>query len=338
MRGHGLAGSCLSLVLILAACAAATPASFPAPVGTASPEPATHRPAPTSPLASPASTPSPRASAPATSTDAPPSLNADAMIVRDAALATADAGTLRFDVEIRSADPADDVPEITGHGQVSFTEPLQFRYLADEFTGIGGTAPESEVIFDDSRIYTRGRDGVPDSPDTWLVVDFDELAAGPTLRERSLQLYGASLYVLVPGLGVTHAERAGNDTIEGAATTHYVGRSSPDVALTLLPPAVREPFRQSIDVLRKGREVRGASGPLPDIEVEAWVNADGRIVRLRYVQDVESGDIEAFLITYDFDAFGAPMDLDPPDGAEVLTIAELQERYRNSSAPPPPPD
>jgi hypothetical protein len=272
------------------------------------------------------------------STDVPQSLNADAMIVRDAALATADAGTLRFDVEIRSADAADDVPEITGHGQVSFTEPLQFRYLADEFTGIGGTAPESEVIFDDSRIYTRGRDGVPDSPETWLVVDFDELAAGPTLRDRYLQQYGAVLFVLVPALGVTHAEHAGNLTIDGVATTHYVGRSSPDMALTLLPPAIREPFRQSLDVLRKGFEVRGASGPLPDIEVEAWIDAEGRIVRLRYVQDVESGDIEAFLITYDFDAFGAPMDLDPPKGAAVLTIAELQERYRNSSAPPSPPD
>lgn len=337
MRGYGLAGIRLSLTLVLAGCTAAAPASVPASEGIASPEAATHRPASTSPLASRAPTPSPRASAPEPSSDAPPSLNADAVIVRDAALATSEAGTLRFEVEIRSTNPADDVPQVTGHGQASFTEPLQFRYLADEFTGIGGTSPESEVIFDDSRIYTRGRDGVVDSPETWVVVDFDELDFGSTLRERYIQQYGNVLFVLVPALGVTQAERAGNHTIRGASTTRYVGQSNPDVALTLLPPAIREPYRQSLDRLRKGYEVRGASGPLPDVQVEVWVDADGWIVRLRYVQDVESGDIEAFLITYDFDAFGAPMDLDPPDGAEVLTIAELQERYRNSSAPPSPP-
>jgi hypothetical protein len=209
--------------------------------------------------------------------------------------------------------------------------------VADEFTGAGGTAPESEVIFDDSRFYARGRDGVPDSPETWVVLDFDLLGLGPTLRERHLQQYGATLFVLVPALGITHAERAGNQIVHGASTTHYVGRSNPDVALTLLPPAVRELYRQSLDRRRKSFEVRGTSDPLPNIQVEVWVDAEGRIVRIRYVQDVESSDIEAFLITYDFDAFGAPMDLEPPEGAEVLTIAELQERYRNSSAPPSPP-
>lgn len=318
MRGHGLAGTYLSLALVLAACAAA--------------------PASSSPLASRANAPSPMVYAPAPSNDASPSLNADAVIVRDAALKTAEAGTLRFEFEIRSADPSDDVPEVRGRGQVSFMEPIQFRILADEFTGIGGTSPESEVIFDDSRIYTRGRDGVADSPETWVILDFDESAMGPTFRERYLEQYGTTLFVLVPALGITHAERAGSQTINGASTTHYVGRSNPDVALTLLPPVVREPYRQSLDARRMGLEVRGGSGPLPSVDVEVWVDADGRIARLRYLQDVESGDIETLLITYDFDAFGAPFDLDPPEGTEILTLAEVLERYRNSSAPPSPPD
>lgn len=193
------------------------------------------------------------------------------------------------------------------------------------------------MIFDDSRLYGRGRDGVLDSPETWIVLDFDELGFGPIFRERYLEQYGTSLFVLVPALGVTHAEQAGSQTINGGSTTHDVGRSNPDAALSLLPPVAREPYRQSLDRRRTAFEVRAPSGPLPDIEVEVWVDADGRIVRIRYVQDVESGDIEALMITYDFDAFGAPMDLEPPGGAEVLTIAELQERYRSSNAPPSPP-
>jgi len=336
MRGLGLAGTYLSVALVLAGCVGA-PESVLVPVGTASPGPVAHRSASTGPLASPANTASPRASSPAPATEAPPSLNADAMLVRDAALATAEAGALRFDVEIQSADPADDVPRITGRGQVSFGEPIHFRYLADEFTGIGGTAPESEVIFDDSRIYIRGRDAVADSPETWIVMDFDELAMGSTFRQRYLEQYGTTLFVLVPALGVTQAERAGNQTINGASTTHYVGRSDPELALSLLPTVVRELYRQSLERRRTGIEVRGGLGPLPSVEVEAWVDADGRIARIRYLQDVESGDIAALLITYDFDAFGLPLDLEPPDGAEILTIAELQERYRTSSAPPSPP-
>jgi hypothetical protein len=335
MRPRRLAWTSVSLALVLAGCSTAATGTAPAHEGTPSPDPATQRLASTGPVASSADTPSP--GAPAPSSDAVPSLNADAIVVRDAALATAGAGTLRFEFEFRSADPSDDIPQVTGRGQVSFTEPIQFRILADEFTGIGGTSPMSEVIFNDSRIYTRGRDGVADSPETWVVLDFDEFAMGPTFRERYLEQYGTTLFVLIPALGITHAERAGNQTINGASTTHYVGSSNPDVALTLLPPVVREPYRQSLDRRRTGLEVRGGSGPLPSVEVEVWVDADGRIARLQYLQDVESGDIETFLITYDFDAFGAPMDLDPPDGAEILTIAELQERYRSSSAPPSPP-
>jgi hypothetical protein len=337
MRARRLAGIRVGLALVLAGCSTSATGTAPAQEGTRSDDPASQRLASARPVASPAYTPSPKASAPAPSSDAVPSLNAVAIVVRDAALATAEAGTLRFLLELRSADPSDDVPQVTGRGQVSFTKPIQFRYLADEFTGIGGTAPESEVIFDDSRIYTRGRDGVAGSPEAWVVLDFDELAMGSTLRQRYLEQYGTTLFVLVPALGVTHAERAGNQTINGASTTHYVGRSNPEVALTLLPSAVRELYRQSLDRRRTGIEVRGGSGPLPSVEVEVWVDADGQIARLRYLQDVESDDIEAFLITYDFDAFGAPMDLDPPNGAEILTMAELQERYRTSSAPPSPP-
>ena len=337
MRARRLAGTRACLALILAGCSSAATGTAPAQEGTTSPDPATQRLASTRPVASPGHTPSAKTSAPAPSSDTVPSLNADAIVVRDAAVATSEVGTLRFELELRSADSSDDIPQVTGRGQVSFAEPVQFRYLADEFTGIGGTAPESEVIFDDSRIYIRGRDAVADSPETWVVLDFDELAMGSTFRQRYLEQYGTTLFVLVPALGVTHAERAGNQTIDGASTTHYIGRSNPEVALTLLPPAVREPYRQSLDRRRTGLEVRGGSGPLPDVEVEVWVGADGRIARLRHLQDVESGDIEALLITYDFDAFGAPMDLEPPNGAEILTIAELLERDRTSSAPPSPP-
>jgi hypothetical protein len=333
MGRYGLAGFCLSLAVVLAGCSVETPGSVPASLGTASPEPPTVRQT-ISPPVSTAETPSPGPSAMSPSSDAPPSLNADAMVVRDAALATGAAGAMRFEVEIRSADPADDVPVVTSRGQVSFTEPPQFRYFADAFTGIGGHSPETEVILDDSRLYGRGRDGLVDSPDTWLLIDFDDLGIGAIVRERYLQQYGSVLFMLAPALGITHADLSGRDTIRDTATTRYAGRSNLDLALALLPPVARELYRQSLDSRRKAMEARGIPGPLPHVEIEVWVDADGLIHRLRYVQDVESGDIEGYVITYDFDAFGAPMDLDPPEGAEVLTYAELQERYRSSSAPP----
>lgn len=337
MRAGRLIGNCVVLVLMLAGCSTAAIGTAPAQDASPSPDQATLRPTPTSPVTPPGHTPTPEPSAPEPSIDPVPSLGADSIVVRDAALVTAATGSVRFELVFRSADPSDDVPEVTGRGQVSFTEPIQFRYLADAFTGIGGTAPESEIIFDDSRIHIRGRDGVPGAPETWLVLDFDLLGMGPTIRQRYLDQYGTTLFLLVPALGVTHAERAGNETINGATTTHYVGRSSPEAALALIPPAIQDLYFRNVDLRRRGLEVRGGSGQLPDVEFEAWIDADGRIVRLQYLQEVESGDIDAYIITFDFDGFGARMDLEPPKDAEILTIADLQERYRASSAPPSPP-
>jgi hypothetical protein len=119
MRRIRSAATVLGLALALAACSAAAPEiASPSPSARASPpaEPST---APSIPALSPA--PASSAPSPAGSLD-----SGAAKEVLDAALATLAEETLRFKADVRSADPDDRLPAVTGTGQVSFGDPSQF--------------------------------------------------------------------------------------------------------------------------------------------------------------------------------------------------------------------
>ena len=88
-----------------------------------------------------------------------PSNSGAAKEVLDAALATLAEETLRFKADVRSADPDDSLPAVTGTGQVSFGDPSQFRFASP---GWPGTVPASEVIYDGERVvHARSRHAVP---------------------------------------------------------------------------------------------------------------------------------------------------------------------------------
>ena len=69
---------------------------------------------------------------------------------------------------------------------------------------------------------------------------------------------------------------------------------------------------------------------------EENARAAGRIARTRYEQELQGQDIDALVVAYDFEDYGAPMDAKPPAADEVLTVDEARERYQQSVNSPNP--
>jgi hypothetical protein len=309
MRRIRLAATAVGLALVIAACSSATPESAaPAESGVPSPSAVPPSPAPASPI--PVVSPSATASA---------SLASDAANeVLDAALATQAEGTVRYAVDVRSADPNDAIPPQTATGQVSFGNPSQFRFASP---GVPGTVPASEVIFDGDTLYSRGRDTPYLPEDTWVTLDIKEGTIG---RDLLLRQYGDSMLVLVTPLGVTSAQQAADEPIG----TRYVTQVDVSAARPHLPESLLPAYDDRM------ANLTSAGAPLTH-EVEVWVDSDGRIARTRYVQELQGQDVEALVVTYDFEGYGDTMEAAPPRGDEVLTIEEAQERRQAAETPKP---
>lgn len=317
MRRIQYAATVLGLALVLGSCSAAAPEtaspSAPAIASRAAPSTAASM---TAPSSSPASfPPSPPSSAGSLEPGA-------AKEVLDAALATLGEGTLRFNVDIRSADHADTLPPVKGTGQVSFGDPSQFRFASP---GVAGTVPPSEVIYDGERLFSRGRDTPYLPEDTWVVLD---IKPGTSGHELVVRQYGDYSLVLGAPLGVTSAEAAGEEMIDGRAVTRYVTQVDIEAARPHIPESLLPAYELQMN------SFNAAAVPLTH-EVEVWVDADGHVARTRYEQALQGQDIEALVVTYDFDDYGAPMEAEPPPGDKVLTVDEVRE-YRASLGSPSP--
>ena len=294
MRTIRHAAAVLALGLALTGCGSAVADSQP--------------PASASPASRPSIGPSP---APAASSADP------AQVVIDAALATMAERTFRYEVEVRSADPHDARPPVTGRGQVSFGEPVQFRFAADGASVLGSSA---DVIFDGRRAFFPAGASMP--PDTWIVVDLGPPLA-EVVRDSLLRRYGRSALVLVAPLGATEARMTGEEAVRGVTSRRFVA----DVDIAAAREHVPDVGLPAYDSQVAGFKARGTA---LTHKLEVWVDPEGRVVRTRYRQDVSSS--ESIVVTYEFSDFGAPMDAAPPDGAVVLTPAEARKRYEKDQA------
>jgi hypothetical protein len=313
MRQIRFAAMALGLALVVAACASATPESD-APAASLSQSPGTDPSAPASAPPTQARSPAPSAAA----SFAPGAADE----VLDAALATQAEGTVRFAVDVRSADAADAMPPVTGNGQVSFGDPSQFRFASPGMTGI--MAPY-EVIFDGANVFSRGRDTPYLPADTWVTF---EITPGTIAHAALLRQYGDYTLVLVTPLGVTSAVPADDEVIGNRQVRRYVTQVDIAASRPHLPESLLPAYDSHVETFT------AAGVPLTH-EVEIWMDEERRIAKMRYVQDLEGQDIEALVITYDFEGYGEPMEAAPAPGDEVLTIEEAQERRQAAETASP---
>jgi hypothetical protein len=302
------------LAVFLGACSApGAESSAPSP-----PIPST--PIPSTPI--PTANRSPVASISAT---APP--NDATQQVINAALTTMAAKTFRYELEIRPEDPDTTFGPFSGTGQVSFAEPFQFRFSRNGEAGLAGLVPPWDVIFDGEQIFTRGPEPSVLPPDAWLVIDLGPPLA-TVIRRSLLSRYDAAVLVLVPPMGATQAVPAGEETVRGVTARRFVTEVDIELARPHLPEDALPAYERQLAV------ARAHGSPLID-ESEVWLDPEGRIVRTRYRQDVASL-AAPIVVTYEMTDFGAPMDIKPPEGAEVLTVAEAQEKYGTKLESPSP--
>lgn len=315
MRRIRFAATVFGLALALASCSAAAPDTA-SPSSSAVASPASSSATPSMPT--PSSAAASHAPSPAVSLE-----HGAAQEVLDAALATLAEETLRFAVDVRSADPGDTLPPMTGAGQVSFGDPSQFRFASP---GVAGTVPASEVIYDGEHVFTRGRDAPYLPEHTWVVLD---IKPGTLGQDMFIRQNGDYSLVLVAPLGVTSATAAGEETIGDRAVTRYVAQVDIEAARPHIPESLLPAYELHVN------EFNAAGVPLTH-EVEVWVDADGHIARTRYEQELQGQDIDALVVTYDFEDYGASMEAEPPTGDEVLTVDEARERYQQSVESPNP--
>lgn len=250
-----------------------------------------------------------------------------ARVVVDAALATMAANTFRYDLDIGPEDPDATGGRFSGTGQVSFAEPFQFRMSRTGGAGLPGLVPPWDVIFDGELLFTRGPEPSVLPPDAWLVIDLGPPLA-TVVRRSLLSRYDAAVLVLVPPMGATKAVAAGEETIRGVTARRFVTEVDIELARPDLPQDALPAYERQLAVAG----LRGS--PVID-KSEVWLDPEGRIMKIRY--RLESASLtEPLVVTYDLTDFGAPIHVKPPDGAEVLTVAEAQEKYGTSLASPSP--
>ena len=154
-----------------------------------------------------------------------------------------------------------------------------------------------------------------------------EITEGTLGYDAVMRQYGDSMLVLVTPLGVTSAKPVGDEMIGTQAVTRYVAQVDVSAARQHLPESLLPAYDARM------ANLTSAGVPLTH-EVDVWVDADGRIARTRYLQELQGQDVEALVVTYDFDGYGDPMEAGPLEGDEVLTLEEARQRYPGT--PPSP--
>jgi hypothetical protein len=108
----------------------------------------------------------------------------------------------------------------------------------------------------------------------------------------------------------------GRDTVVGVQATHY----SATIDLRDYPG-------QDLDKLI---ELTGQS----EIPVDVWVDDDQRIRRMRWVQVMRQGDVEVRgEMTAEYVRFGVPVDIEIPDGDDVLDATDLAVQQLEQGRP-----
>lgn len=190
--------------------------------------------------------------------------------------------------------------------------------------GLAG-AGRTEVLLDGDVVYIELGERLPGlGGRPWVRIDLDDLAGGQGDSIEALRQLKAN----DPSAVLNYLRGADDDAVElggeevrGIATTRYRATVDLEQASERSPEAVRDDLAEVVRQLGTSR-----------LPVEAWVDADGRLRRLRYTVDLADlsddapakgtgrGRATASLELYDF---GVPVTVTPPPDSEVTDVGQL---------------
>ncbi len=243
-----------------------------------------------------------------------------------AASRTLDEGTARVEMTMTLPGPMGDPIEVTVSGAYDSAAGV-FQMTLDPAALFDGAIPVDEVpaelqeafgaplvmiVASDERAIYMGWPAFEILGGAeWLRMDLSEGLGGLNLSES----FGAmdpvaSLQQLAGAEGV---EEVGTEEVRGVETTHFHATVVPRRALDALPDDDR---RRLLDALEQSGGDEYLDEP---IDQDVYVDADGRVRRVRFALSVEGEPVEG---TMDFFDFGADVDIAIPehavDAAEVF--------------------
>lgn len=190
--------------------------------------------------------------------------------------------------------------------------------------GLAG-AERTEVLLDGKVVFLKLGGALPGlGKRPWVRIDLGTLKVGQGDGIEALrQLRANDPRAVINELrGVTgDAKKVGTETVRGVETTHYRATVDLDKAAAASPVSVRD------DLTEVARQLG-----TPKLAVEAWLDADGRLRRLRYTIDLADLDDGApakgagtgmVVATLELFDFGTEVAVSPPPAAETTDLADL---------------
>jgi hypothetical protein len=238
--------------------------------------------------------------------------------IRAAGAATQEAGSAEFEMTSSFEGPDGEPVELEGQGRFDFGSQTGELHLAlPDGPGVPEDAELVQII-DGYDIYLRS-DALGELPDgsTWLHVDL----ADTTEDQAGVDVTALAGGSNDPTAGLALLRAAddivdlGEDDVAGTTATHYLTKVDIEAAYEDADAVTdRDDFERFLDQLDD-----------PVLEMEVWIDGDGRARRQRWHQPTPTtpGETTDAEITIEFTSFGEPVDIEIPDEDDVMDIDEL---------------
>ncbi|MGW0190049.1 LppX_LprAFG lipoprotein [Streptomyces sp. NPDC003362] len=166
----------------------------------------------------------------------------------------------------------------------------------------GGAISRSDEIFAEGRIYISGVAGIDEG--AWGVMPRNEAEAHYALRAP----LNDPEHVLRQISAMRQTTEEGEETVRGVRTTHYRGTIDHDT-LTL---------RMAGDVRAKTDQARDMLGSDLPVFADAWVDGQGRLVRVRMDLNMSGTRVT---VTMGLSDFGKPVKVTVPKASDTVAVS-----------------
>jgi hypothetical protein len=246
-----------------------------------------------------------------------------------AAEAGSSAFTIAMAIPVPAAAGGTGAPvTITGQGVTSAEGQLQMTL---DLSGVNAAAPagqqlppdqlQAEFLVDGTTLYLRFPALTAQVGTPWVSADLQTLAGMQGVDLSALMgAAGADPTSTLAQLrGAGEVTEVGPEDVRGVATTHYHALVDLRAAVEALPADARAALEQSV---AQYEALLGTT----DIEVDVWIDADGRPARIVEVMPFPAGagqpPVEATLTMELFD-WGTPVEVAPPPADQVTDLTQL---------------
>jgi hypothetical protein len=258
--------------------------------------------------------------------------------VIDAAQATSDASTGRFEVTVAVDGPATEAAggpvEVKIEGAYDIANDVYRVAVDTESLGsaLGGElgSEAAGAVMDDVELIVAGDDvylnlgplaELLGSDVSWFKITLPELLGGEDGQAPALAPDPGAALELLNGLG-PDATEVGTEQVRGVDTTHYKGTISVQEALDSVPEAERSELEEALGTLVPELV-------LPDIPVDVWIDEAGMVRRVTMSVSADSFGLPELVgagsvsLTVEFFDIGEPVDVQIPPEEEVTSLDEL---------------